>query len=124
MSEINHPVFGRYDPELICECNHPRKYHNHMGLSENLIIGTNCNACSNCREFKAKDEQPDTYWQKELKRQIQRVPMDMELREVVLEGIERMSSKDAKEYAEELRMALDVLPKILKDLENTQKSAD
>lgn len=34
MSEISHPVFGRHDPELICECDHPRKYHGHMGLSE------------------------------------------------------------------------------------------
>ena len=53
MSEISHPVFGRYDPELICECGHPRKYHNHMGLSENLVVGTNCNACQ-CIEFKVK----------------------------------------------------------------------
>src|SRR3989338_4339304 len=51
MSEISHPVFGRYDPDLICECGHPRKYHNHMGLSENIIVGTNCNACR-CHEFK------------------------------------------------------------------------
>ena len=51
MSEISHPVFGRYDPELICECGHPRKYHNHMGLSENIIVGNNCNACR-CQEFK------------------------------------------------------------------------
>lgn len=51
MSEISHPVFGRHDPELVCECGHPRKYHNHLALSENLIVGTNCNACQ-CREFK------------------------------------------------------------------------
>ena len=50
------PVFGRHDPELICECDHPRKYHGHMGLSENLIVGTNCNACR-CREFKEKSIQ-------------------------------------------------------------------
>ena len=51
MTEISHPVFGRHDPDLICECGHRRKTHNHMGLSENLIVGTNCNACR-CQEFK------------------------------------------------------------------------
>lgn len=55
MAEISHPVFGRsafdrYDPEIICECGHPRKYHNPMGLSENLLAGTNCNTCQ-CQEF-------------------------------------------------------------------------
>ena len=57
MSEISHPVFGRHDPELVCKCGHPRKYHNHMGLSENLIVGTNCNACR-CREFEEDKSVP------------------------------------------------------------------
>ncbi|OGM99174.1 MAG: hypothetical protein A2915_00160 [Candidatus Yanofskybacteria bacterium RIFCSPLOWO2_01_FULL_41_34] len=57
MSEISHPVFSYYDQELVCECGHPRKYHNDMGLSENLIVGTNCNACR-CREFKQSIENP------------------------------------------------------------------
>lgn len=56
MAETSHPVFGRYDPELICECSHPRKYHNHMGLSENITVGTNCNACR-CGEFKEQSVQ-------------------------------------------------------------------
>lgn len=51
MAEVSHAVFGRHDPDLVCECDHPRKYHNHMGLSENLIVGNNCNACR-CQEFK------------------------------------------------------------------------
>jgi len=51
VSEVSHSVFGRYNPELICECGHPRNYHNHIGLSENIKVGTSCNACR-CQEFK------------------------------------------------------------------------
>jgi hypothetical protein len=35
----------------VCECGHPSRYHDKMGLSENLIVVDNCNACQ-CREFK------------------------------------------------------------------------
>jgi len=51
MTEVSPILSVNNDIELVCECGHTKRYHNRMGLSENVIIGTNCNACR-CSEFR------------------------------------------------------------------------
>lgn len=58
---------------------------------------------------------------KALTRQLERIPMDRELRAEVNAGIERLSDSQAAEQAARLQSALDDIPELLARLERARK---